>query len=288
MAKQTPPELSSGDLQAVFNMPPEDAIAYFERKGLKVSWDWKEVWRHANAQSFTVAKVTRLDVLSDIYTALADDLKNGGSFPAFLDKLQPILMAKGWWGKREQTNRMTGEVRTVTYGTPWRLETIYETNLQSAYMAGRYQGMMAGKQHAPWWEYAAIMDSRTRPQHAALNGMVFRYDDPFWQTWYPPNGFRCRCRVIPRTDIERERGDFVTSSGEGRMVLTQQTVKRADGKIEKVQVMGYKQPVTDRVLTPDMGFDYDPGAAASKMQQLYNEKLKSAPAALTKNIPKND
>lgn len=288
MSKPNKPSLGAGDLQAVFNMPPADAIAYFERKGLKVSWDWQEVWRHANAQSFTVAKVTRLDVLSDIYTALADDLKNGGTFPAFLDKLQPLLMAKGWWGKRQQTNKYTGEIRNVTYGTPWRLETIYETNLQTAYMAGRYQGMMAATQYQPWWEYSATMDNRTRPQHAAMNGMVFRYDDPFWQTWYPPNGFRCRCRVIPRTDIGKERGDFVTASGEGRMVTVTQSVKKPDGKIDKVQITGYKQPVTNKVLTPDMGWDYNPGAAGTRLQQLYDDKLKNAPAPLRESSKKND
>src|SRR6478735_271964 len=100
MPPPTKPELSENDLQAVFNMPPADAIAFFTRKGLKESWDWQEVWRHANVQAFTVAKATRIDVLSDIFNALAEDLQNGGSFPAFLEKLQPILMAKGWWGKQ--------------------------------------------------------------------------------------------------------------------------------------------------------------------------------------------
>jgi uncharacterized protein with gpF-like domain len=23
-----------------------------------------------------------------------------------------------------------------------------------------------------------------------------RADHPFWDTWYPPNGFRCRCGVV--------------------------------------------------------------------------------------------
>lgn len=280
--------LSAGDLAAVFNMAPEDAIAFFERKGFVISWDWQEVWRHANAQSFTVAKVTRLDVLSDIHRAIADDLKHGGSFPTFLEKLQPILEAKGWWGKREQVNKYTGEIRTVTYGTPWRLETIYETNMQSAYMAGRYQGMMAARQYAPWWEYSAVMDSRTRPTHAALNGRVFRFDDPFWDSWYPPNGFRCRCRVIPRTDIEHQRGDFQTSVGAGRMQTITQSVRRPEGKIDKVQVTGYKDPVTGKVLAPDMGFDYNPGAASSRLQRLYDDKLQAAPVDLRNKAKKDD
>jgi SPP1 gp7 family putative phage head morphogenesis protein len=280
--------LTPEEIKSVFGMPPKDAIAFFERKGFKISWDWQEVWRHANVQSFTVAKATRLDILVDIYNALSDDLKNGGTFPAFLDRLEPILKAKGWWGVKEQTNRLTGEIRTVTYGTPWRLETIYETNLQVAYMAGRYQGMMAATQYAPWWEYSAVMDSRTRPSHASLNGLVFRYDDPFWQTWYPPNGFRCRCRVIPRTDIEKQRGDFITSKGEGRMQTVQQTVKKAEGKIAKVAVNGYKDPITGKVLTPDLGWDYNPGAEGNRLQKLYDDKLKATPPAFKEGSSKND
>lgn len=282
------PKLAQDDLLAVFNMPPADAIAFFERKGLKISWDWQEVWRHANTHAFTVAKVTKLDVLTDIYKAIGDDLKEGGSFPLFLDKMQPLLMAKGWWGKREQTNKSTGEIRTVTYGTPWRLETIYETNMQSAYMAGRYKGMKAATQYAPWWEYSAIMDSRTRPQHAALNGLVFRHDDPFWATWYPPNGYRCRCRVIPRTDIAKDRGDFEVSSGEGRMETVQHSVKKADGTIADVAVTGYKNPLTGKVATPDMGFDYNPGAGAERLDKFYRDKLQAAPAALRDQAKKYD
>jgi SPP1 gp7 family putative phage head morphogenesis protein len=280
--------LSTEDLIDVFALPPKDAITFFERKGLKIAWDWQEVWRHANSQAFTVAKVTRLDVLSDIRQALLDDLKNGGSFPTFMDRLQPKLEAKGWWGKREQVNRHTGEIRTVTYGTPHRLETIYETNMQSAYMAGRHSAMKEAARYAPWWEYSAIMDSRTRPQHSALNGRVFRHDDPFWDAWYPPNGFRCRCRVIPRTDVEHERGDFETSSGIGRMETMTREIRKRDDKPASVQVTGFRDRLTGKLMTPDAGFDYNPGKAGDRLQQLYNEKVQAAPPDLRAAARKND
>ena len=29
--------------------------------------------------------------------------------------------------------------------------------------------------------------------HRALDGKCFPVDHPFWHTWFPPNGHRCRC-----------------------------------------------------------------------------------------------
>ena len=90
-------------------------------------------------------------------------------------------------------------------GSPWRLQTIYRTNLQSAYMQGRWQQMVTNAKAAPWWRYVAILDGRTRPTHKALAGRVFRYDDPLWQTHFPPCGFNCRCRAVALTDRDLAR-----------------------------------------------------------------------------------
>lgn len=47
----------------------------------------------------------------------------------------------------------------------------------------------------PYWQYDAVNDSKTRPSHLAMDGRVFMADDPIWDTWFPPNGFKCRCTV---------------------------------------------------------------------------------------------
>lgn len=48
----------------------------------------------------------------------------------------------------------------------------------------------------PHLRYETVGDSRVRDEHRALDGAVYRWDDPFWKTWYPPNGWSCRCIAV--------------------------------------------------------------------------------------------
>lgn len=43
--------------------------------------------------------------------------------------------------------------------------------------------------------YSTVGDSRVRDEHRILNGITLPKKHPFWNTHYPPNGFKCRCDV---------------------------------------------------------------------------------------------
>ncbi|MGE8357660.1 MAG: phage minor head protein, partial [Microvirgula sp.] len=199
------------DLSYAIGLPPEAAIAYFEQKGYAIGFRWQDVWAEAHAKAFTVAGVTKLDILTDIRNGLTDALRNGGTLADFQKQLQPMLETRGWWGRGRVVDQATGEVAGKRLNSR-RLETIFRQNMQSAYMAGRYQEQLAGADLRPYWEYVAVMDSRTRPAHRTLHGRVFRFDDPFWRTFYPPNGWRCRCRVRTRSQRDIDRLDLPVSS----------------------------------------------------------------------------
>lgn len=81
--------------------------------------------------------------------------------------------------------------------TPYQAENIFRTNIQTAYNVGHYKQMTEPgvKALRPYWQYDAVNDSKTRPSHLAMDGRVFMADDPIWDTWFPPNGFKCRCTV---------------------------------------------------------------------------------------------
>lgn len=133
------------DIQAIFNMQPEAAIEYLKQKHIDVSWDWQDMLDDAHVSAFTVAKTAGMDVAHDIYQAVRNAAETGQAFRDFQRELTPILQAKGWWGRQEAPNPDTGEIQNVQLGSPYRLKTIYLTNLQSAYMAGRYAEMTAAK-----------------------------------------------------------------------------------------------------------------------------------------------
>jgi len=56
-------------------------------------------------------------------------------------------------------------------------------------------------------EYSAILDDRTREDHRALDGTVRPVDDPFWDDFMPPNGYNCRCLLVPTIEGTKEITD---------------------------------------------------------------------------------
>lgn len=92
------------DIKAVFGMTPEAAVAYLKQKGIAVSWDWQDMLDDAHATAFTVAKTAKMDVLSDIYSAVVDAAEQGRTLEEFSRELAPVLQRKGWWGRQEVKN----------------------------------------------------------------------------------------------------------------------------------------------------------------------------------------
>ena len=75
------------------------------------------------------------------------------------------------------------------------LKTVFYTNVYSAYNAGRYKQLMADD-NTEWLKYLTAGDDFVRPEHAKLHGFMAPKDDPIWDTIWPPNGFKCRCKVV--------------------------------------------------------------------------------------------
>ena len=185
--------------------PPPEASRFLKNKGLRPSFAWEDVEPEEHAVAFTVAKAMQLDVLADIRAEVQRALDEGRTLEQFRKDLKPKLVAAGWWGRRTMTDPDTGEVREVQLGSPRRLRTIYDANLRSARAAGQWERIQRTKKLRPFLVYELGPSERHRADHAAKRGLVLPADDPFWETWFPPNGWGCKCRVrqIGRSEAER-------------------------------------------------------------------------------------
>ncbi|MFA7238737.1 MAG: phage minor head protein [Sulfuricellaceae bacterium] len=249
----------AGSLIANLALTPKDAVAFFAAKGEMLSWDWHDVDAQTHARAFTVAKATNLEVLRTIRAEVEKSIA-GQSFEDFKKNLRPRLQELGWWGKKEMLDADTGEITKVQLGSDRRLRTIFQANVQSAYMAGRYARYVDNVKDRPFWKYVAIRDGRTRESHAALNGKVWRWDDPIWRVIWPPNGWGCRCRVTALTDSQFKASGEQLQDGRDAIAEIDVPVNR-NGDTVKVKTVKFKDGTgKERIFRPDPSWDHNPGA----------------------------
>lgn len=239
------------NLPVLFKMKPEEASKYLKNKVSEVSWDWHDIYEREHEKIFTVAKTAGYDVLADIRTAVQKAIDEGTTLKQFQKELKPILEEKGWWGKTADPDNPEKEVQL---GSVRRLETIYRTNLRTSYQAGRYRELMDNVKFRPYWQYIAVLDDRTRKEHRELHGKVFRYDDPFWDTFFPPNDWGCRCTVKSLSQKDLDRQGLTVEKGDDRLLTG--TAELPNG--EKVKGIVYRLGKGKSIQT-GIGWNYNPG-----------------------------
>jgi SPP1 gp7 family putative phage head morphogenesis protein len=99
-------------------------------------------------------------------------------------------------GNRKPFDQFLQEVRTIDerYNKHW-LRAEYNFAAASAQMAAKWEQFAADgdRYHL---QYRTMKDDKVRPAHAELDGVTRPQSDPFWETFYPPNGYNCRCTVV--------------------------------------------------------------------------------------------
>jgi len=122
----------------------------------------------------------------------------------------------------------------LTEKNSFQLEAVYRTQTQLAYAAGRaeVESKPAVRDYLWGYKYITADDDRVRPSHMAMDGVTLPKDDPFWRTNKPPNGWSCRCQLIPLYDEEE---------------VVEPPIQVTDERGREVRVGA------------DKGFEFDPG-----------------------------
>ncbi|QHL90672.1 hypothetical protein GVO57_07295 [Sphingomonas changnyeongensis] len=235
------------DIRASIGLPPTDTLEAFRSKGVyPVTADWDRVWQEENARAFYVTKMLDRTLAERVRASLDDVIAKGGTFEQWKQTIVPQLQAAGWYGRIDGRPELTGVDYPIFVGEG-RLRTIYDTNLRMARAAGKWKRIQALKSVAPYLRYSAILDSRTRPDHRLWHGTILPVDHPWWDTHFPPCGWRCRCTVVQLSDRDlKARGWKVTETPPDSSL---RPWRKSDGTVVQVP-----QGI-------DPGFAYNPGKA---------------------------
>ena len=148
---------------------------------------------HAGVLDSTFQKVEMSDAMrrrltrsNYIFSGMKTFHELNEAFPSLLDEN----------GERKTFERFLNDVRKIdsTYNSNY-LRAEYNFVQSSAEMAAKWERFMEDGDRYNL-QYRTAGDGKVRPEHAALNGVTLPPSDTFWEEYYPPNGWNCRCNVV--------------------------------------------------------------------------------------------
>ena len=215
-----------------------EQLSFFKDKLNLPTRSWTDLWEGMHARAFVVAGAMKDELLVDLNNAVRKAIEKGTTLAEFRQDFDAIVQKHGWGYKG---------------GRNWRTRVIYETNLRTSYQAGRYKQMKALVHRRPYWQYKhSNFVKDPRKAHLEWDGLILKYDDDWWDTHYPPNGWGCRCTV--RTLAERDMKK-----------LGRQGPDKAPPIEWEAHEVGKRGPNPRRVRVPkgiDPGWGYNVGEAA--------------------------
>lgn len=148
---------------------------------------------HSAILDRSMEKVEMSDVMKDrlsrsnyIFSGMKTFHELNEAFPQLIDKD----------GNRKSFERFLKDVRSIdeTYNRNY-LRAEYNFVNASATMAAKWEQFEEEKDRYHL-QYRTVRDDKVREEHAKMDRITLPVDDPFWNIYYPPNGWNCRCSVI--------------------------------------------------------------------------------------------
>lgn len=154
-----------------------------------------------------------------------------------------------------------------------------KADYNQSYLEAEYQFAQSSAQQAANWadieenkgrynlQYRTANDDRVRDSHALLNGVTLPAEDAFWNEYYPPNGWRCRCVAVEVLKDKYATDDSVAAIEKGQKATSQ---IGKDGK-NRLEIFRFN-PGKQKVIFPP-NHPYQPKGCGGDVAS-----LKGAPA----------
>lgn len=199
---------------------------------------------HADAlnSSFRQVKMSdtmrqRLQRSNYIFSGIKTFHELNEAFPSLIDEN----------GDRKPFEQFLNDVQKIdrTYNRNY-LRAEYNFCHASATMAAKWEQFEQDEDRYNL-QYRTANDDKVRPEHAALDRVTLPMSDSFWKTYYPPNGWNCRCNVVQvrKEKYEETNHDEAMTRGEKATGKDAKGIFHFNPGIEKKTVPDYN-PYTIR------------------------------------------
>ncbi|MEM0954965.1 MAG: phage minor head protein [Pseudomonadota bacterium] len=148
---------------SVSNTTPQEAIDHFTNKLPLPTTRWDQVVGDIRAKAFTVAGATKMGILHDLQAGIERAISEGTTLAEFQETFDQVVEEVGWSYKGSRQ---------------WRTALIFNNNVRSSYLAGRWQQYQRAKATRPFLGYFTVGDGRVRDQHRVWHATVLPVDDP--------------------------------------------------------------------------------------------------------------
>ncbi len=243
-------ELTAEDIE---NLPYAEAVEYLKKRDVIKKVDYDKLSDKMRFRAFTASRINDGKLLERLNTEMLSNVRDGKGLKDFLSLTKTDILDKIGMGPNQG----------------WYWETVYRTNVQTAYNAGRAMGFAEDKPLA--LELVIIDDLRTSDicRQYAGKRFILPYDHPFWQTHWPPFHFNCRTTVraiydeseIPESwsnpnDIKDSNNGFGANplANDDWWLELESQVRQAkmygvQGEIEAAKVaLGVSEPTKDELI----------------------------------------
>lgn len=264
-------------------IPHEEAARIIAEKPLVDRALFEKLLPELRARTFLISGIEDMNVVQQIRDIIAE-LPRGQDWEQSKKQIEKKL---GPWMDAEAAHR--------------RAELLLRHHGFQAYAAADYRGKVAHADTFPFWQYRTLHDERVRDSHAALHGLILPWNDPFWETHYPPWDWGCRCTVVgisafevaelqakgrvagPNNLTEREKNNGWLLPEKGVELLHDGRLETGDGTPVDIRPPAARahhgtvpyawQPGEMTLSLADLRRRYDPDVFASFLQQAEREKL---------------
>ena len=149
------------------------------------------------------------------------------------------------------------------YNGSW-LETEYTTALLTGEASATYNRLIKQAELFPYWEYKTAGDDHVRQSHRSLEGLILPANDPRWKKIFPPNGWNCRCYVVPRMRHEFDESQLPAMRARADAYLASTQFSKEDQ-----QGWGVNRAIAGEVFTANQQYTRKfPGKSSKELNSL--------------------